>query len=90
MNNTKRNIGSIFKKLFQVGGQKDNDGDGENGEVVRSGVTSAVESNENLVKAPGTSESVGVGLQEDAIGSNNNNNQIMVASEVVVKISIRR
>ena len=87
MNQPKR---SIFSRFYHGRDRKGEDA-ADAARVVGNGVGNGVESNENLVGAPGggtvTGNGMGHGAMMEAMGMDN---QIMMTSEVVVKVSSRR
>lgn len=89
MNQPKKS--NIFSRLYHGRDRTDVD-PGDAARTVGSSGVSGVESNENLVKASGMGGSIGGnrmghGAMMDAMGIDN---QIMMTSEVVVKVSTRR
>lgn len=85
MNQPKKS--NIFSRLYHGRDRTDVD-PGDAARTVGSSGVSGVESNENLVKASGMGGNrMGHGAMMDAMGIDN---QIMMTSEVVVKVSTRR
>jgi len=86
MNQPKR---SLLSRFYHGRSRKDEDA-ADAARVMGSGAASRVESNENLVHALGSGPVVGNGMGHGAMmEAMGMDNQIMMTSEVVVKVSTR-